>query len=205
MVAALLAALVAALAAPMFAAASIPPLAKNLRRSTVLSSGPCVELWQSIERELDLNGPNTALDETLQDLNWNVEYPSLSPGKVIRYIKAKVGSEALSDIYIGSAGSYDEIKWELQVVIRTSGGLYEFLFDSSYERYDYMLLKDIYRIEERVQDEESVQGPSRRRTTVSIFFKSPTATTALLRGYGRDGDSASGFGDRLRERVAKGF
>ena len=131
---------------------------------------------------------------TLESQDWSGSLAELDQASIQEYLLSRLAGDDVTGFYLdGEAGAYPSIAWNLRIILFTGRHLYEFLFSPTISRYDINFLKDIYRLEERIDTEESVAGPPRTKVSLSLGIQSPLGLTLELSSYEEAGQRLSSF------------
>ena len=139
------------------------------------------------------------LHSELEQLDWTDSLASLDHDSIQEYLLSKVAGEDVMGFYLDAeTGDYSALKWDLRIILVTDLSLFEFLFNPTLRRYDVSRLRDIFRLEERIESEESLDGPPRNKVTLSVLLASGSAVSLQLARYDQDGQRLTSFADALK-------
>jgi hypothetical protein len=138
------------------------------------------ELENAVQRELDTG-----------------EFPWVDFDRVWRLVSELLEDQTVELFHTGplKAGGYTGFPGPaLQVVVCTPAVFYDCAFSASATRYDVSYVADIYRLAETWDEEQSVDGPPRKKLTVKIDFKNYQLGLVLeLTAYGDKADELHAF------------
>lgn len=140
------------------------------------------------------------LRRKFEELEWTPDAP-VDPSRGWRFITEVLKDEQVHTFYVATSPEIHETAQEgkLQVVICAPPVLYEFLFGDNLRRYDVAPLANIYRIEEKREEEPSVEGDPRQKTSVLVQFGGgPEVLRLHLLAYGGRGSELSQFTAALK-------
>jgi len=116
------------------------------------------ELQEAVQRQLDSG-----------------EFPGVELYRVWRLLSEVLEGQAIELFYTGPlapGGGYEAFpRPALQLVVCTPALVYDCAFSASAMRYDVSFLAGIYRVAETWSEEQSVEGPPRKKLSVTMDFE----------------------------------
>lgn len=149
------------------------------------------------------------LEKALQAHLDSAEFRGLDAERVWGLVSDILEGQAVELFYTAplQEGGYQEVpRPAFQLVVCTPALIYDCVFGAATMRYDVSLLADVYRLKEQWSQEESVEGPPRKKLSVRIDFENYQGGLVLqLIAYGERAEELHRFARAVYQRtMAKG-
>ena len=147
------------------------------------------------------NDRSNELKAALQARLEGSQFPGVDVSRAWALISEVLEGQVVELFYAGllPEGGYSEIpRPALQVVVCTSALVYECDFSASTMRYDVSSIMNVYRLTETWNEEQSVEGPPRKKLSVKVDFVNYQLGLSLqLAAYGDEAEELHVFARAL--------